>query len=430
MRRPAATLAQSPPPEQDRAAPFGPDPFYFQGLLLIGAFAVTFIPAYALFALSPLRLITYAVPVFVLFSWVVLFAPKLHFDTRYVTALGLYAALLVFSAFGTIEQFDQITWVNALRPIFYLLMFVPLMVFDTRSVRLVIAMFALTMLLQSFSGNFKASTDFSFGESRGLLESGLAFPLGAVLLFCLRYGQRAAAILVALLFLIAFKRIAMAAVLAILAAMLLIRLISALSGVRESYLAFGLILLCAAGTVWLNLNYFAFFEAAASMLDINQTVYSLTMGRSDEFQILAMQSGNQSLEQVLFGNGPGWARRNLVEVTIDYPLQVHNAYLLHYYDFGVVGFGVFMLAFLIIYSRNVMGLYLYSYNLIVMITDSCYTFHYYQFTCFVLIGAAHYLDWRREQEQDAMGLPAPHPRNPPPDYSRKAAVRRGYPSAR
>lgn len=371
---------------------------HLHGLLIVVTFALAFIPAYTFFSGSPLRFITYLVPILGLAYWLALSAPRLMYDTRFLVALGIYSLLLTFSAFTTLEIIDKMTWTNALRPVFYLLIFVPYMLFDIRAVRILVGMYAITMLFQSFVGGTHSETGFSLSESRGLLESGLAFPLGAMLIFCLRYKQKWLTLIVFILFLIAFKRIAILSVLVVCLFMAFNIFMSRNFGIRESILALCLVVMAAAGAVMLNIYYFEFFRTAAELLNINQSLYTLTLGRTDEFQILAMQSGEQSLWHVLFGGGPGYATRNLVEVTIDYPLQVHNSYLLHYYDFGVVGFGLFMLGFFIIYSRNVLGMYLYAYNLIVMITDNSYTHHYYQFTCFILIAAAHTMDTRRGEK--------------------------------
>ena len=142
----------------------------------------------------------------------------------------------------------------------------------------------------------------------------------------------------------------------------------------------------------LNLFYVEFFTFLADLMGIEKSITDLTMGRLSEFYVLGMQTGDQPLSQILFGGGPGFATRNLIEVVVTYPLQIHNSYLLYYYDFGVIGFGLFMAAMFTVYSRNALGMYLFAYNCFIMVTDNSYTQHYHQFACFILIAVAEYLE--------------------------------------
>lgn len=367
-------------------------PPYLQGLVLLFFYGMAFVPAFTVFSDSSLRYITYAVPIANLFIWVLLSPRSLRYDSRFVIAIGIYTSLLATNAFLTNEAFDQLTWVNALRPLFYLLMFVPVMLFNMTSVKLLVVLFGGTMIMQSITGTTTTAGNISFEDSQGLLESGLAFPLGAILIFCLRYRRKMTTVIVLLLFLAAFKRVSMVAVALIMGMMLLNLILSRLTGIRESRLAIGTAIFFLAAGVLLNLYYLEFFTLMADLMGIEESIVDLTMGRLSEFYILGMQTGDQPLMQILFGGGPGFATRNLVEVTVTYPLQIHNSYLLYYYDFGVVGFALFMAAMLAVYSRNALGLYLFAYNAFIMVTDNSYTQHYHQFACFLLIAAAETLE--------------------------------------
>jgi hypothetical protein len=374
-------------------------PPYLQGLVLMVLYALAFVPAFTVFASSSLRYITYAVPLANIFIWVLLSPRQLRFDNRFMIAIGLYTALLVITAFLTNEDFDQLTWVNAMRPVFYLMMFVPFMLFNLTSLKMLVALFAGTMILQSITGTTTTAGTIDFEKSQGLLESGLAFPLGAILIFCLRYKRKWTTIIVLFLFLAAFKRVSMVAVALIMGMMIFNLIVARFTGIKESWLAIGTAALFMAMVVMLNLYYIEFFTLMADLMGIEKSITDLTMGRLSEFYILGMQAGDQSLMNILFGGGPGYATRNLIEVVITYPLQIHNSYLLYYYDFGVIGFGLFMAAMFAVYSRNALGMYLFAYNCFIMVTDNSYTQHYHQFACFVLIAVAEYLE--REKAEKA-----------------------------
>lgn len=374
-------------------------PPYLQGLVLMFFYTLAFVPAFTVFSNSSLRYITYAVPMANLFIWFLLSPRHLRYDTRFMVALGIYTALLILNAFLTNEDFDQLTWVNALRPVFYMLMFVPFMLFNVTSLKILVVLFGGTMIMQSVTGTTTTAGEIDFAESKGLLESGLAFPLGAILIFCLRYRRKVTTVIVTLLFLAAFKRVSMVAVALVMGMMLFNIIVSRITGIREFRMAIGTALLFLMAGVLLNLFYLEFFTILADLLGVKKSITDLTMGRLSEFYILGMQTGDQPLSQILFGGGPGFATRNLVEVTVTYPLQIHNSYLLYYYDFGVLGFALFMGAMLVIYSRNALGLYLFAYNAFIMVTDNSYTQHYHQFACFILIAVAEYLDQERARKR-------------------------------
>ena len=212
-------------------------PPYLQGMVLMVLYSLAFLPAFTLFANSSLRYITYAVPLANLFIWLLISPRELRYDTRFIIAIGLYSLLLVISAFLTNEAFDQFTWVNAMRPVFYLLMFVPFMLFNVTSLKILVVLFGGTMVMQSLTGTTTTMGEIDFAESKGLLESGLAFPLGAILIFCLRYRRKATTVIVLLLFLAAFKRVSIVAVILIMGMMIMNLILARLTGIKETKLA-------------------------------------------------------------------------------------------------------------------------------------------------------------------------------------------------
>ena len=374
-----------------------------RGWLVLLTFGALFIPAFTFFSGSGLRFVVYLLPAISLFFWLLSSAShRFLTDNRFIVAIMIYALLPVIGAFMQSEVIDKTTWINAFRPLFYLAIFIPFMMFSDKSVKTLIVIFGLATAALWFSGSGTTRGELDLGESRGLLESGLAFPLGGVLIYCILRKQKLWAFITFILFFIAFKRIAIGAVGLILGMIWLNALIHHHYPTINRYRMAALSLLIFASlTTLINIYYLEFFTLIARLLDTQQSVSYLTMGRLEEFDILYHQYGDQPLLNLLLGNGAGDATRKLVEITITYPLQVHNSFLLYFYDYGVIGFALLMTAFLVIFSRTRFGLYLLAYNIIIMVTDNTFSHHYHQITYFILIAAMHYETQKERLENHA-----------------------------
>lgn len=372
----------------------------FHGWCVLIAFGALYIPSFTFLSGTPLRYLIYLLPVVSLGLWLLIVpVRRLSYEPRFLSALLMYALIVLVSISMNPMEIDQDTWINALRPVFYLLAFVPFLLFDDRSVKGVVGIYILTTLALWASGLGTTRGGFSLSESQGLLESGLAFPLGGLVLYFVMRRKWSWSIIAFVLFFIAFKRVAFAALFAIIALVWLNQFMARFNAWNQQLAAMIMTVIILAGAVLINLFYYEFFEQLAAFFGIDQSVMTLTMGRLQEFEILHRQYGDQPLLNLLFGNGPGDATRRMVEITIDYPLQVHNSYLMYFYDFGVIGFGLLLLSFWLIYSRSLFGMYLFMYNLIIMITDNSFTHHYHQITYFILMGAMQVELSRRSPER-------------------------------
>jgi hypothetical protein len=362
--------------------------------LIVLCFGILFIPAFTLFTNSALRFVVYLLPGISIALWLFTSASQRFLtDMRALISLMLYACLPLIGAFMQWEVIDGKTWINAFRPILYLAIFLPLMLFNDRSVKMLAVIYVLASIMLWVTGAGTTRGELDLAESRGPLESGLAFPLGGMLLYFLLRHQWFWSFIVFILFFLAFKRIAFGAFGIIAGLMFLGYYFRLTWGVnRRAFAHFSLLAIAIMATA-INVYYVEFFSMIANLLGTEQSLSRLTMGRLEEFQVLYQLFGDQPWRPLLFGNGPGDATRKLVEITITYPLQVHNSFLLYFYDFGVIGFMLLMLAFYVVYSRNAFGLYLYAYNIIIMITDNNFSHHYHQITYFILI-----LAWQYEVE--------------------------------
>ncbi len=359
-----------------------------RGWLMLLTFGALFVPAFTFFANSGIRFIMYTLPAF---SFLYLLATSkghhIATDNRYVIALTIYAFLPLTGSFMQADAIDKTTWISAFRPIFYLAAFIPFMLFNNKSVRVLTIIFALATLFLWITGSGTTRGDFDLGESKGPLESGLAFPLGGVLCYFLLTRQKFWAFFAFILFFLAFKRIAFGALGLVMGMMFLSYLCNRMWQWNKRTLAIIMFLLTLVAAILMNIYYYEFFIFIARLIGTEQSISYLTMGRLEEFTILHQQYGDQAIENFLFGYGAGDATRKLIEITITYPLQVHNSFLLYFYELGVVGFSLLFLAFFVIFSRSAFGLYLLSYNVIIMVTDNTFNHHYHQITYFILMSA-------------------------------------------
>ena len=376
------------------------------GIMLIITFGLLFIPSYTFFSGTALRFIFYLFPICSLGYWF-FSSPsnRLVYDTRYILALIVYATIVFIGVLLSFDTIDKKTWMDGLKPIFYLAAFIPAMRFNNNSVKALTVVFVIASLALWLTGGGTTRGELDFEQSQGPLESGMAFPLGGILIYFLLKKQKLWAFITFILFFFAFKRVAFAAAFILFALIIFNRIISSLFNLSRYKLAlFSTICILVTG-VFINVFYYDFFNYLLTFTSGQITVMDITMGRAQEFDILASQYGQQELINLLFGNGPGDATRKLVEITITYPTQVHNSYLLYFYEYGVVGFALLLSCFFILFSRNIFGLYLFAYNLIIMVTDNTFIHHYHQITYFILIAVTDYeLRLKRKGSNDGINI--------------------------
>ncbi len=369
--------------EEDRA--------YKHGRILLIVFGCLFVPSYTIFSGSSLRFIFYLFPFFSLGYWFISSpSNRLAFSTRYVAALMLYSLIVLIGTLLSFDTIDAKTWIDGLKPILYILAFIPAMRFNNNSVKILTVIFLFASIFLWLAGGGTTRGELNFEESQGPLESGMAFPLGGVFIYFLLKKQKLWAFIAFILFFLAFKRVAFAAAFIIFCLIIFNRIISNVFQISKYKLALATMFGILAFGVFINVFYYEFFTYLLGFTSGTMTVMDITMGRAHEFDILSSQYGQQDLINLLFGNGPGDATRKLVEITINYPTQVHNSFLMYFYDFGVVGFAMLLTSFYVIFSRNTFGIYLFAYNLILMVTDNTFIHHYHQITYFILIAVTEY----------------------------------------
>ena len=305
-----------------------------QGLIVLLAFGSLFVPSFTIFSGSSLRFIFYLFPFISLGYWF-MSSPghRMAFSWRYLAALMLYSFLILIGVLLSFDTIDKKTWIDGLKPVFYIAAFIPAMRFTNNSAKFLSVIFVIASIFLWISGGGTTRGELNFEESQGPLESGMAFPLGGLLLYFLLKKEKFWAFITFVLFFLAFKRVAFAAVFIIFCLIIFNRTISKIFSLSHYKLAFlSMIIMLSIGSL-INIFYYDFFNYLLGFTSGKMTVMDITMGRAHEFDILSAQYGEQSLINLLFGNGPGDATRKLVEITIVYPLQVHNSFLLYFYEY-------------------------------------------------------------------------------------------------
>lgn len=214
--------------------------------------------------------------------------------------------------------------------------------------------------------------------SAGILESPLAFPLGIVFLYYAGTRQWGRAIIAFALFFLAFKRIAIAGALAVLAieyALMLVgrrhigRLLAAIVVIASSVLALFLL---------------DIFDYVALLLNNEQiSANNISLGRFEFASVLWRDFHEGGWTHQLLGFGPGAASAYLDRAIAD--TNPHNDWLKILFDYGVVGFVAFHVVLYLIHPRTPHGDRLYIYLAIIMCTDNVLIYVFYFVYLFLIL---------------------------------------------
>lgn len=241
--------------------------------------------------------------------------------------------------------------------------------------------------------------------SDGILESVMAFPLGIIVLYAVRTRRLVLGLLAGLLFFAAYKRIAILAVIGVLAFEWAIVMFG-LTRQRRA-LALALVVLLSIGSLFsLQL-----FELSAALIGgENVSANSLSLGRFEFSVAIWREIQATPLVKLLFGQGPGTAD-TIVQTAIDNASNPHNDWLKIFVDYGAFGFLLFHLILLRMFAGGSFAVQAYLYTAIVMTTDNTliYTFHHV-IMLVVLRAAAAATAGKRLPRPLPAAWPAPVPR--------------------
>jgi hypothetical protein len=312
---------------------------------------------------SAMRYIVYGLPLTAALVWLMFSGGRPLVAVPAVFAFGAYALVASISLYfnGPTE--------DSLRDVIIIASYISLFCFHARSPRIVadLTLFTLTAGLM-VEGLIKGiSLTVNFLDSEGILESGLAFPLGLVFLYYYNEKKWGRTLISLFLLFVAFKRIALLAVLLVIASNALLRMIGR-PGIGRS-LAF----VTAICLSVLALSLQPIFTFMADYLHIDDFSPSrLSLGRFDIAGILWQIHGSAAPVQMLFGFGPGAADTFLGGVQ-----PPHNDWLKILFDYGYVGFVGFHFILFLLFGKKPLGIQFYVYTAVLMMSDNVLIYLYY-----------------------------------------------------
>lgn len=222
--------------------------------------------------------------------------------------------------------------------------------------------------------------------SQGILESTLAFPIGAVLLYYLHYRQWGRAAIAAFWLFLAFKRITFLAVVMAVGFDILISKYVRAGFARGAALAVVLIISL------VSLFSTQIFEYVAITLQIRETsANSISLGRYEMAKMLWSEMGANTWAKTIFGLGPGASDALLTEKTASATSNnPHNDWLKIFYDYGVLGLVVIHVVLFRTLLEHRVGLMLYIYGAALMMTDNIFIYMFYHPFVLLLVAAARH----------------------------------------
>jgi O-Antigen ligase len=236
--------------------------------------------------------------------------------------------------------------------------------------------------------------------SEGIVESGLAFPLGIIVLYYLHEKRWLAAAIVFVLFFAASKRIAFVGALAALAFDPILRTLGLSRHAR--WIAAALV---AAGSI-VGLFTMQIFEWGADFIQRDGTSASdISLGRFDFARVLWEAINEGSLGDLLFGFGPGAADATVVAA--GFVENPHNDWLKVFFDYGIAGFVAMHVAFFCLFSHSAFRRLIYIYTAILMITDNTLIYMFHQVIIFLVVQAERG-SYRRQAMNRVSNIPIVH----------------------
>ncbi len=291
------------------------------------------------------------------------------FDPPGVQALGLYglAAGAAILAGGGSNPFlvRDVLIIGT-----YLMMFSVAWSATHREVVIVSATCFACMVLEALQEGISLNIDIL--ASDGVLESVMAFPLGVIVLYAVRTRRLVFGLVTGLLFFAAYKRIAIMAVIGVLAfEWAVVHL-----GLARRRKALAILLVI--GLSLTSLFSMQLFEYGAQFVGgENVSANSLSLGRFEFSVAIWHEVGAAPMAKLLFGHGPGSADA-IVQAANDHASNPHNDWLKIFVDYGAFGFVLFHLILVRMFTGSPFGVLVYVYTAIVMTTDNSliYTFHH------------------------------------------------------
>lgn len=226
------------------------------------------------------------------------------------------------------------------------------------------------LLIEAIRNGVGLNINFFSGD--GIVESVLAFPLGVVFLYYFHERKWVRTFIALFLLFAAFKRIALFAAFIAVFIDIGFRLLGG-RGI-DKYAAAAFVLVCSLVALLSDQLFSLFIDVFAPQgLDAND----ISVGRFQLATLLWDHVANHGSSHTVFGFGPG-AADDLIDRKGHIATNPHNDWLKLFFDYGIVGFAGAHVVLFILHARNTLGLMIYIYSAVLMMTDNTliYTFYF------------------------------------------------------
>lgn len=327
------------------------------------------------------KYVLYTLPATITISYLVVNGGRVKLHRPGVTSLLVYLACAVASMVANSAfEFLNVRDLGIISG--YLLLFALWFRCPASIVDASMAILAAAMLVEAATEGIGDSINL-FG-SEGILESTLAFPIGLILIYYLHHRQFTRALIAAVWLFLAFKRITFLGVALAIGFDIVIASMVRLGKARA--IAFLIVLTLSL----VSLFSLQIFELVADFLHIqNTSANSISLGRYEMAQKLWGQLWGNSWSAWLVGWGPASAD-TLLTLKMGTPTanNPHNDWLKILFDYGIVGFIAIHGILLRNLTENRLGILLYLYSAVVMMTDNIFIYMFYQPFVLLLICVA------------------------------------------
>ncbi len=332
------------------------------------------ISIWMLFQATAIKYVIYSFPLLLLLI-ILLFDGSLQFKKPALIALMTYSLLLII----TVSQngFNPFTIRDILTIGTSLLMFSVVIKYPPKIADWALITISITLVLEFITKG--ASLSFDFSKSEGILESPLAFPAGALVIYFIHIKDKWRIAISIFLIFITFKRIAMLAIFFSVISLYSIYFLRL--NPFKHFLVLAIALICSLIAFHMD----TIFEIVAALVnDENVSPNSLALGRYDFWAIIKeYMYQEQTTMSTLFGFGPGSTNYILSQsAEIANP---HNDWLKIVFDYGIIGAVIMHSVLYIMHKDSDLGLMLYLYLCFLMITDNTLIYMFYYIIAFVLL---------------------------------------------
>lgn len=332
--------------------------------------------AWTLFQETPGKYIIYALPFII---------PALYWVGQFGKLRIYGSGLFVFAAYTTIAVMSLLyngpSGYYSYRDVLiiggYLLLFAvyirtPAVIADLSLVTL-----ALALTVEAAKNGIGLNVDFA--ASQGIIESALAFPLGIVFLYYIHERKWSHALIAFVFLFLAFKRMALVAAFAAAFMDLAFRSIGA-KGINR-FVAALFVVMCSVVALYL---YEIFEFVADNFLPESVNANKVSLGRWDWASVLWNHIDQHGYSYKLIGFGPG-ASDHLIGLHEGKENNPHNDWLKLLFDYGVIGFIGGHVALYVTLARNSLGVMLYTYTAILMMTTNPLVYMFYFVFAFLVV---------------------------------------------